>query len=154
MMVEAQVTIGGPRAAIWAAITDIENAGAFIRGIEKIEILERPTFGLVGLRWRETRILFGKPAAVEKQVVEASELGQYSTRAADGGFVFLTTFRIEERGGDTILVSSHETQPQGFAARLQAIPMQLFFKGVIRKAILEDLNDIKKAVEEGRYHAA
>jgi hypothetical protein len=34
------------------------------------------------------------------------------------------------------------------AARLKSLPMGLF-KGVIRKAILQDLNDIKSAVERG-----
>src|SRR5438046_817417 len=66
MIVEAQVTINGSKAAIWAAITNIENASETISGIEKIEVVEKPANGLVGLRWRETRMLFGKPATVEK----------------------------------------------------------------------------------------
>jgi carbon monoxide dehydrogenase subunit G len=51
MIVEAQVTISGPKAAIWAAITDIENAAETVSGIEKIEVLEKPASGLVGLKW-------------------------------------------------------------------------------------------------------
>jgi hypothetical protein len=43
-------------------MTDIENASKIISGIDKIEVVEKPTHGLVGLRWRETRMLFGKPA--------------------------------------------------------------------------------------------
>jgi len=66
MLVEAQVTIHAPKPAVWAAITDIEHAAETISGIEKIEIVEKPANGLVGLRWRETRMLFGKPATVEK----------------------------------------------------------------------------------------
>ena len=62
MLVEAHVTINGSKAAIWAAITDIENHSEMISGIENIEVLEKPAHGLVGLRWRETRMLFGKPA--------------------------------------------------------------------------------------------
>ena len=67
MLVEAQVTINGSKAAIWAAIADIESAPKFISGIQKIEVVEKPASGLVGLRWRETRMLFGKPATVEKR---------------------------------------------------------------------------------------
>ena len=47
MVVEVQVTINGSRAAIWAAITNIENAAETISGIEKIEVLEKPATGLV-----------------------------------------------------------------------------------------------------------
>ena len=146
MIVEAQVTINGSRAAIWAAITNIENAAEIISGIENIEVLEKPADGLVGLRWRETRMLFGKPATVEKWITDAAENEFFKTKAEDGGFVFLTTNSISESSGGITLTSSHDSQPQGVVAKLQSIPMVLF-KGVIKKALLQDLNDIKSAVE-------
>src|SRR5580765_1305047 len=147
MIVEARVTINGSKAAIWAAITNIENASEIIRGIEKIEVVEKPSNGLVGLKWRETRMLFGKPATVEKWITDAVEYECYKTRAEDSGFVFLTTNRISESSGGMTLTSCHETKPQGLVARLKSTPMFLF-KGVIKKAILKDLNDIKAAVEQ------
>ena len=147
MLVEAQVTINGSKAAIWAAITNIENASEIISGIEKIEVVEKPVNSLVGLRWRETRMLFGKPATVEKWITDAAENEFYKTRAEDGGFVFLTTKRISESSGGISLTSSHETKPQGIVARLMSIPMFLF-KGVAKKALMQDLNDIKSAVEQ------
>ena len=149
MIVEAQVTINGTKAAIWAAITNIEHAAKIIRGIESIEIVEKPANGLVGLKWRETRMLFGKPAAVEKWITSAMENESYQTSAEDGGFVFITTKSISEGSGGTTLTEAHETQPQGIVAKLQSIPMGLFFKGVIRKYLLQDLSDIKAAVEKG-----
>ena len=148
MFVEAQVTINGSKAAIWAAITDIEHASEIISGIENIEVLEKPATGLVGLRWRETRMLFGKPATAEKWVTDAVENEFYKTRAEDNGFVFITTIRMSESGGGITLTSSHDSQPQGFAAKLMSLPMGLLFKGVAKKAILQDLNDIKSVVEQ------
>jgi hypothetical protein len=147
MLVEAQVTINGSKAAIWAAITNIENASETIRGIEKIEVLEKPANGLVGLRWRETRMLFGKPATVEKWIIDAAENEFYRTRAEDGGFVYLTTKSISEVSGGVTLAEAHESRPQGIVARLVSIPMGLLFKGVVKKYLLQDLNDIKAAVE-------
>ena len=149
MIVGVQVTINGSKAAIWAAITNIENASKIISGILNIEVLEKPANGLVGLKWRETRMLFGKPATVEKWITDAAENDFYKTRAEDGGFVFLTTKSISESSGGMTLTESHESKPQGFVATLMSIPMALFFKGVIRKALLQDLNDIKSAVEKG-----
>jgi hypothetical protein len=148
MIVEAQVTIRGSRAAVWATITDIENASEIISGIENIEVIEKPANGLAGLRWRETRMLFGEPATVEKWITDAAENEFYKTRAEDRGVVFLTTLGISESSGGITLTSSHDSRPQGFVARLQSIPMVLF-KGVVKKAILQDLNDIKSAVEQG-----
>ena len=146
MNVEVQVPINGSRAAIWAAITDIENSAGAISGIEKIEVVEKPAVGLVGLRWRETRMLFGEPATAEKWITDAAENEFYKTRAEDSGFVFLTTNRISEGSGGMTLTSSHESRPQGIVATLKAIPMPLF-TGVMKKALLQDLNDIKAAVE-------
>ena len=147
MLVEAQVTIQGSPSAIWAAMTDIENASETISGIEKIEVLERPASGLVGLKWRETRILFGKPASADKWITDAAENEFYATRAESDGFVFLSTMRIAESGAGVTLTSSHDSQPRSLVARLMTIPMTLLFKGVARKALQQDLNDIKAAVE-------
>jgi len=147
MIVEAQVTINGSKAAVWTAITNIENASKIISGIENIEVLEKPANGLVGLKWAETRMLFGKPATVEKWITDAAENEFFKTKAEDGGFVFLTTNRISENSSGITLTSSHDTQPQGFVAKLQSIPMVLF-KGVIKTALLQDLSDIKAAVEQ------
>ena len=147
MIVEAQVTINGSRAAIWAAITDIEHASEIISGIENIAIIEKPASGLVGLRWRETRLLFGKPATVEKWITDAAEHESYTTRAEDGGFVFVTTNSISESSGRMTLTSGHDSQPQSLVAKVLSIPMGLLFKGVAKKAVLQDLHDIKTAVE-------
>src|SRR5262245_26049891 len=138
MFVEAQVTINGPKSVVWAAITNIEKASETISGILNIEVLEKPANGLVGLRWREARMLFGKPATVEKWITDAAENEFYKTRAEDNGFVFFTTIRLSEGSGGITLISSHDSMPQGFVARLMSIPMFLF-KGVAKKAILQDL---------------
>ena len=153
MIVEAQVTINASKAAIWAAITDIENASEIISGIEKIEIVEKPANGLVGLKWRETRLLFDKPETVEKWITDATENEFYKTRAESDGFVFVSTMSISENSGGITLTSSHDSKPQGIVARLRSTPMFLF-KGVVKKALLQDLNDIKSAVEQESSIAA
>ena len=154
MIVEAQVTINGSKAAIWAAITNIESAAETISGIEKIEILEKPADGLVGLRWRETRTLFGKPATAEKWITDALENEFYRTRAESDGFIFLCTKSISESTHGITMTESHESRPQGIVAKIMSIPMRLFFKGVMKKAIQQDLNDVKAAVEQKRSIAA
>jgi carbon monoxide dehydrogenase subunit G len=149
MLVETQVHINnGSKAAIWAAITDIENAAETISGIENIGVIEKPANGIVGLKWRETRMLFGKAATAEKWITDAVENEFYKTRAEDNGFVFISTMRISESGGGITLTSVHESKPQGIVARLMSVPMGIFFKGVAKKALQQDLNDIKSAVEQ------
>lgn len=147
MLVETRVTIDGSTAAIWNAITDIEHAADIMSGIQRIEVVERPARGLVGLKWRETRMLFGKPATAEKWITDAAEHEFYSTRAESDGFVFVSTMRISESSSGVTLTSVHDSIPQTLATRLMSIPMGLLFKGVARKALLQDLTDVKSAVE-------
>jgi len=147
MIVEAQVTINGSREAIWTVLANIENSAETISGIEKVEVVAKPAKGLVGLKWRETRMYFGKPATVEKWITDAAENEFYKTRAESDGFVFLTTNRISESGRGITLTSSHATEAQGIVAKLKSTPMFLF-KGMIKKAIMQDLIDIKSAVEK------
>ncbi len=147
MVFSAQVSIKGSRQAVWAAMTDIEHAANTIRGIDQIELLDKPAQGLVGLRWRETRMLFGKPAAVEKWITEAVENTSYQTRAESDGFIFICTKTLSDHNGEVILTERHESLPQSFMKRCLAVPMMFLFKGVAEKAIQQDVDDIKTAVE-------
>lgn len=147
MLVEVQVSINGSKESVWAAIANIENATDIISGIDKIEILENPASGLVGLKWRETRMLFGKPATADKWITEAADNAFYKTRAESDGFIFLSTIRVSAGTGGVTLTSIHDSQPQSIGAKIMSVPMGLFFKGAAKKALLQDLNDIKSAVE-------
>ncbi|HEY6436156.1 MAG TPA: hypothetical protein VIY47_06175, partial [Ignavibacteriaceae bacterium] len=125
MIVEVQVNIKGSRSAVWAAITNIENATEFISGIEKIEVIEKPANGIVGLKWRETRMYFGKPAAVEICITDAAENEFYKTRAESDGYLFLSTMSISESGDGITLTSTHDYKPQTTSAKLKSITMFL-----------------------------
>jgi hypothetical protein len=92
-------------------------------------------------------MLFGKPATVEKWITDAAENEFYKTKAESDGFVFLTTKRISESTGGITLTESHESRPQSTVKKLLSLPMLFLFKGVIKKALLKDLKDIKAAVE-------
>lgn len=147
MVVEVRVAIHGSKEAIWEAITNLEDAAEVLSGVEKIEVVEKPASGLVGLRWRETRMLYGKPATAEKWITDAVENELYKTRAESDGFVFLCTKSIGESASGMTLTERHEFLPQTLAAKVLSTPMLFLFRGVARKAVLQDLNDIKAAVE-------
>lgn len=73
MTVEAQIAINSNKTAVWKTIIDIGQAAEIISGVEKIELLKEPLNGLVGLKWRETRMYFGKPSSIDKWITEAVE---------------------------------------------------------------------------------
>jgi hypothetical protein len=147
MNLEVKVTIDAPVAAVWERITDIENAVENIEAIEEIEILEKPDSGLVGLKWRETRTVFGKKATEVMWVTEAKENELYRTRAESHGCIYISSLGVSESDDGTSLTMSHETQPQAFMAKIMAPLMGLLFKGAFCKMIRKDLEDLKKGLE-------
>jgi hypothetical protein len=150
MIVEVQVNIAGPKEAIWGVVTDIANASENISGIEKVEVLEQPEDGLVGLKWRETRTMFGKTATEVMWITDSAENEFYKTRAESHGSIYISTIAIAEQNGSCSLTMTFESKAQSFLAKLLCIPMGLVFKGTMKKAILKDLNDIKAVVEQQR----
>lgn len=147
MIVEAKININGPKTAVWAVISNIRNATAIISGVEKVEILNEPASGLTGLKWLETRMYYGKLATIAKWITESVENEFYKTIAEMDGFIFITTLKLSGSDGRINLTSTHETKPQGIIAILKSLPM-IFFKGMLKKAILQDLTDFKSAVEQ------
>lgn len=146
-MTKVQVTIKGSKQNIWHAITDIENATNRISGIEKIEILNKPDDGLLGLKWKETRTLFGKTATEVMWITDVNQGTSYRTRAESHGAVYITKLEIVEQGSESLLTMKFNSEAQTFVGKIMALIFGVFFKGSMRKMLLQDLNDIKAEVE-------
>jgi hypothetical protein len=147
MDVATSVLIHAPRALVWQRITDIEHAAQSIRAIESVEILERPASGLVGLKWKETRTLFGKAATEVMWITEAVPPEFYKTRAESHGAIYLAALELAESAGGTELTMRFSCEPVTRSAKLMWILVGWMFLGATRKACAKDLSDIKAAVE-------
>lgn len=147
MNAEATVRIDRPRDEVWRVITDIEHASETISGIEQVEILERPPGGLVGLKWVETRTMFGKTATETMWITEAEENRFYRTRAESHGAVYVSTLQLSDAGEGTELIMRFGAEPSTLGARILGATLGRLFAGATRKALLKDLEDIKRAVE-------
>ena len=142
-----QVEIDGDIGKVWNLVTDIENSPGIINGIDAVEILNKPDNGLVGLKWKETRTLFGKTATEIMWITDAVEQSNYAVRAESHGSVYLTDFRLEGRDGRVLLSTSFRSEAQSFMARLFNALLGRMMSKATAKALLEDLHDIRKAIE-------
>ena len=147
MRVTSHVDIKAPQQAVWTVVRDIENAAKNIQAIEKIEIIERPKTGLIGLKWRETRTMFGKEATEVMWVTGAAEGSHYETRAESHGSIYTTRISLQGHDGGTRLRMDFEGKPVTVGAKVTWGLMGFMFKGATRKALQKDLEDIKKKVE-------
>ena len=147
MNVEVQVDISGIKEDVWKVITDIENSTDTIRGIKRIEVLEKPADSFVGLKWRETRTMFGKTATEVMWITDAVENQSYKTRAESHGAVYVTTLEVADAGENVRLSMNFEGTPQTFGAKLMSALMGGMMKKSTEEALMQDLMDIKAKVE-------
>lgn len=148
MEVQAKVCIDGTKEKIWQVITNIEGSEKTIEAIEGIEILEKPASGLVGLKWRETRTMFGETATEVMWITDVKENYYYQTRAENDGAIYVSKLQIEEQGDDTCLTMAFDGQPLSLMGKIMSVTTGFLFKGATQKALQQDLEDIKAAVEK------
>ena len=148
MKIEVSEMIEGSPADVWAVITDIDNSVDTIQAIEKIEVLEKPIDSLIGLKWRETRTMFGQTATEVMWITEAKENEYYKTRAENRGVVYVSTLSLVEEGAHTKLTMGFEGMPQTFSAKIRSALTSKLFENASKKALAQDLKDIKAAVEK------
>lgn len=147
MNIKVQVPVSASKEVIWKIITDIENAAQTVSGIDKVEVLEKPSDGFIGLKWMETRTLFGKTATETMWITEAKNNEFYNTRAESHGSVYLTTVSITESEGTVFLNMEFKGEAKTFGAKIMSFIFGPMIKNATKKALLQDLMDIKKAAE-------
>ncbi len=148
MKVDVYIDIAKSRQVIWQHITDIENSARMISGILAIDILDRPQQSLVGLKWQETREMFGKQATEIMWVTEAVEGEYYCTQAQSHGAIYNTKLALTDVGSDTRLIMSFSGQGQTWLTKIMSACMGVFIKGSMKKALYNDLADIKRYLEQ------
>jgi len=147
MKLTCKVPIKADKATIWETITDINNAATNISGIDSVEVLEQPEDGLVGLKWKETRTMFGKSATETMWITDAETDKYYRTRAENHGVIYSSEISISEENGENYLSMSFAGEAQTFGAKIMSALMGWMMKSSTRKMVLQDLEDIKRVVE-------
>ena len=144
--VTVSVAIAAPQQAVWERITDIEHAHERIPAIKRIEILSPQRHGL-GLRWRETRIMFGKEATEVMEITEWRPPHEYVTSAQSHGSDYRCTLRVEPTAEGSTLSFHFTATPLTLMARVMGMLMGPLMRGAIAKALQGDLNAIKASCE-------
>ncbi len=148
MMVTVDIEIINSKEAVWRAITDIENSDHMISSILKIKIVHKPSDSIVGLKWEETRKMYGKEAQETMWITDSIENEYYSTRAESHGSVYITKSTLGESANGTLLTMSFTGIAQTFGTKLMSFFMGPLIKGSIKKALNKDLDEIKAYVEK------
>ena len=141
------VEIEKPLEDVWKAITDFKNCSNYIESIVKLEIINEPKATLIGFKWKETRVMFGKEATETMWITDYVENEYYQTRAESHGSIYISRLSIKRAENHTKLTMSFSAEAQTFFVKIFSLCMGIVIKGSMKKALIKDLNDIKTHVE-------
>ena len=147
MKLTIDIEIKALKEKVWKVITDIENSVNTISGIEKIEILNKPKDTVVGLKWKETRTIFGKSATETMWITEATENDYYKTRAESNGAIYQTILKLSEKENTTFLTMEFNSEAITIKGKIMAFIFGRMLNKTMKKLIKKDLIDIKTTVE-------
>lgn len=148
MKLTIDIEIKAPKEKVWKVITNIENSVNTISGIDKVEILNKPIDTVVGLKWKETRTLFGKPSTETMWITEAEEYKYYKTRAESNGAIYQTILKLSEKGDNTLLTMEFNSEAITIKGKIMAFIFGKMLNKTMKKLIKKDLIDIKNTVED------
>ncbi|MCJ8324602.1 MAG: SRPBCC family protein [Rhizobiales bacterium] len=148
MELVCKVEINQSAQKVWQVITDIEGCDQYISGIKSVEIIDRPKTGLIGLKWRETRVMFGKEAVETMWITDCEENVYYQTRAENHGAIYKTILSIEELQDKVILTMAFSGTSTNMFVKIISSIISFMMMGSMRKMLDKDLSDIKQQAEK------
>ena len=149
MNISVDIEIDKSLEVVWKTISNIENAEQMISAITALKMLEEPDDegSLVGLKWKETRKVFGKEAEETMWITDYQPLSYYTTRAENHGAVYKSKMSVKEMGEKTLLTMSFETEASSKMVKVISAVMGVFVKRAMVKMLDKDLHDIKDFIE-------
>ncbi len=139
--------VDAPAPIVWQVLTALDESGQAISGIESIDRVSGPEFG-VGTRWRETRTVFGKRTTEEMEVTSIEPGRSYTVESRGKGAHYISVMAVSAVQKNTSEVSmSLNAEPTGLGSRVMSATIGRLFAGATKKMIAADLDDIARTAE-------
>ena len=146
MTITVSEEISASRECIWNIITDIDTWEDTISGIVSIEVINRPEAGIVGLKWREKRVLFGRDAVETMWISAAEPNSWYETTAENHGAIYSTRLSLHDSDDKVVLTMTFSAKPTTIVSKMMSV-MSFMFNGTMRKMLQKDLTDVRRIAE-------
>ncbi|WP_372761138.1 SRPBCC family protein [Pseudoalteromonas sp.] len=147
MHIKVAVIINSPKRKVWAAITNIDNSANMLSSVIDAKVIEQPQHGLIGLKWQETRKMFGKAATETMWITDAVSNEYYCTRAENCGAIYTTKLSLTEAEPGTCLTMTFAASSDSMWVRMMSAVMGLLMNRTMRNMLKKDLDEIKYYVE-------
>jgi uncharacterized protein YndB with AHSA1/START domain len=152
MPIKLQITetIAAPPERVYEALTDLDDAKRWMKGLKSIEKLTQGPFG-PGTKWRETRKFMGHQASEVFEVI-AAEPSQRLEIFCDGKSGtskrghYRFTYVLKPDGEGTRLELLGEISQVGWFGEL----LGRLFAGLYKSAIARDITALKQTLESAK----
>jgi carbon monoxide dehydrogenase subunit G len=145
MQVGVEAVIEAPCETVFAVVADIERWPRFISGVESVELLGGGAM-VVGTRFRETRVMFGRRATEEMTVAEMAPPRRLVLTALNHGTAYRAEHSLGPMGQHTRLKLVFDGRPATLVAWL-LMPLGMLFRGALKRQLAADLADLKREAE-------
>lgn len=148
--VTVSTTIQAPQARVFEVFTDLRAASERLSGLKSLEVL---TDGPIakGTRFRETRVFMGKDATETMEISSFSPPSAYEVVANSHGCAYHSVLTFTPNGPNSTTASmTFSARPNSLPAKLMSALMGWMVKGACRKAMQQDFDDLKRAIESSQ----
>jgi carbon monoxide dehydrogenase subunit G len=137
-------TIDAPADRVFRTVADPEEFQKAIPGGSSVEYLT-PSRSGVGVKFRATRLMKGKPSTFEQEVTEFVQAEHVRLVNVTHGTVWDSTFRVRSDARATVLTLTMDAQTERLLARV----MTRLIAGMVQKALDMDMDAVKAYCERG-----
>ena len=149
---QSATTVNASPERVFELFTDLAHAPERVRGIKRLE-LSTPAPVRKGTRFRETRVMFGREATMEMEIVAFEPGKSYTVGCESCGARYLTRFDFKGEGAGTRVAVRFEVTALSVFAKLMSPFAGMMIKACA-KACEQDLADLKQVAEGGADKAA
>lgn len=138
---------------VFEVVADVEHCVGRLPAIKSIEIVSDARHGL-GMRWRETRTLFGRDATATLEITEFRPPLEYVVASEEGGFTYRTVIRVIATGSDTCrLEREFFTTAHTIIARVMGMTLMPLMTKMMVGLLQEELDALKSYCEKSSTRA-
>jgi hypothetical protein len=140
--------IQAPVNVVWQVATDLAGSAGVLSGVTAVEVLTDAPFG-AGTRWRETRVMRGRPVTEEMWISAVEPLRSYAAEAESHGAHYTSVFTFVPTGADSTEATLDFTvRPLSTASRVATTLLAPVTTRAVRGALQADLADLAAAAEQ------
>lgn len=145
--VNVSTTINAPQQRVFEVFADLRSASERLSGLKSLEVLTDGPIGK-GTRFRETRVFMGKDATETMEISSFTPPNAYEVVANSHGCAYHSILTFTPNGPNSTTASMTFTaNANTLPAKLMSALMGWMVKGACRKAMQQDFDDLKRAIE-------